>query len=352
MRSHADARGGRPVSARRMWALALALVLSTAACSPAGPADGAASPAPPQEETAGLSVVATTTVLGDVTREVVGECAAVAALLPVGADPHGFEPSAQQVEQLQQADLVVTNGADLLENLEAALAEAEAAGVPTFVAVDHVETLAFVGDAGHDHADEADAHDEDTNGGASEDHGHASAEGATDPHIWMDPLRMSDVAAALGEALDGLGCDGAVERARAYGAELDALVERMETTLAVVPETARTLVTNHEAFQYFADRFDFEIAGTVVPDVSTGAEPSAQDLERLAEIVREEQVAAVFAETTQPVRLAETVSSEVGGDIEVVQLYTGSLGEADSATGTYIGMMEENAQRIADALGA
>jgi zinc/manganese transport system substrate-binding protein len=396
-------RGGAWLS-RPLPALLMILALALAACGTTDEAaDTGTSASPETAASGGLAVVATTTILGDVATEVVGDQGDVATLMPAGADPHSFEPSAQQVEQMQEADLIVANGANLEDNLTDAIAEAEAAGVAVFTAVDHVDTLTFEGGGAHghghegeegaeehsdeehahgdeqhsedahsnesshsdgEHSDEEHAHGDEQHSedahsnesshsdGEHSDEGHTHAEGAVDPHFWMDPTRTAAVVSALGEELAGMADDGDATRQQAeeYAGELTDLAGQIEEALSAVPDDARTLVTNHEAFSYFADRFGFEIAGTVIPDVSTGAEPSAEDLAQLAETIREQDVAAIFAETTQPERLAETVAGEVGQEVEVVELYTGSLGEEGSEADSYTGMMEVNAQRIADAL--
>jgi zinc/manganese transport system substrate-binding protein len=110
------------------------------------------------------------------------------------------------------------------------------------------------------------------------------------------------------------------------------------------------MVTNHEAFGYFADRFGFEVAGTVIPSMTTSAEPSAADIEELVDVIEREQVPAIFAETTQSSQLAEVIADSVGTEVAIVQLYTGSLGESGSGAETYIDMMSTNATLIADAL--
>jgi zinc/manganese transport system substrate-binding protein len=120
--------------------------------------------------------------------------------------------------------------------------------------------------------------------------------------------------------------------------------------LAAVGDDDRELVTNHDAFGYFADRYDFDVVGVVIPGGSTLADPSSAELAALVEVITETGARAIFAETTQPTRLAEAVAAEVGGDVQVVELYTGSLGEPDSDAGTLIEMLVTNAQRIADAL--
>jgi zinc/manganese transport system substrate-binding protein len=283
-------------------------------------------------------VVATTTVLGDVVASVVGDRADVDVLMPIGADPHGFEASAAQAAGLREAGLIVANGLDLEEGLTDVIEGAEADGVPVFRATDHVDLLPF-GD-----------HDEEGHGDGDGD-GH---EGTMDPHIWTDPARMAAVTGALGAALADLdpGCGNGWRTAAAD--EQEALLEldrEVEDRLDAVPAEMRKLVTNHHSFGYFADRYGFEMIGVVVPGGSTLAEPSPADLADLVAAVEASGVPAVFAETTQPAVLARAVADELGRGVEVVTLYTGSLGEPGSGAETYEAMMLLDADRIAGALG-
>jgi zinc/manganese transport system substrate-binding protein len=164
---------------------------------------------------------------------------------------------------------------------------------------------------------------------------------------------MADVVSGLGEALAAAdpACPGRWRAAaEAYRQELLALDSEIEAILNAVPAEQRKLVTNHAAFGYFADRYDFEVVGVIIPGGSTLAEPSPADLALLVEVLRREGVRTVFAETTQPADLAEALAAELREGVAVVSLYTGSLGEPGSGADTYVGMERTNAERIAAAL--
>ena len=133
------------------------------------------------------------------------------------------------------------------------------------------------------------------------------------------------------------------ERILAAEAEARALLDE-------VPAECRQLITNHEAMGYFAERFDLEVIGTVIPGTSTAAEPSARDFAALAEAIRAAGVPAIFAESVQSTRLAESLAAEVGRDVAIVSLYTESLGEPGSGADSYPGMIVTDARLIADAL--
>lgn len=276
-----------------------------------------------------------TNILGDIVGQVMGDQARVDVLMPLGADPHEFALSAKQADSLAAADLVVVNGAGIEASMESAL---DAAGKETevFVFADHV-TLRGTAE------DEADG---------SDDHDHEHA--ATDPHIWTDPLTMEPAVRAFGETAAGLpGVDEATVAAQtaSYVDQLSRLDSDVRQLLSAVPAERRVLVTNHEVFGYFAARYGFEILGAVVPSMTTGAQPSAKDLESLAATIKQHHVPAIFAETTQSTKLAGALAKEVGSAVKVVELYTESLGKPDSPAATYIGMIRTNAELIASALG-
>jgi zinc/manganese transport system substrate-binding protein len=110
-------------------------------------------------------------------------------------------------------------------------------------------------------------------------------------------------------------------------------------------------VTNHQSLGYFSDRYNFEMIGTVIPGGAALANPSSAELARLVATIEREQVPAIFTETIEPDALARAVAAEAGYDVKVVELYTGSLGEAGSDGDTLVGMLASNVRRIAEALG-
>jgi zinc/manganese transport system substrate-binding protein len=282
-----------------------------------------------------LSVVATTTILGDVVREIGEGEVAVEVLTPLGADPHDFTASSAQIAAVNRADLVIANGLGLEEGLHDVLDAAESDGVPLLELAPSVNPLPFDRTLGHD-----------------EESGGEEDRGSLDPHIWLDPLRMAEAATLIAARLSEIEPDvDWLARADRYGADLAGADEEIAAMLSSIPASERRLVTNHESMGYFADRYDFEVIGVVVPGGSTLGDPSSEELAALVEVMEREAVRAIFAETTQPSALAEAVAAELGEDIQVVGLYTGSLGEPNSGADTLIGMLLTNAQRIAEALG-
>ena len=310
-----------------------ALALGLAACTGTGPnvtRDGRP------------SIVVTTTIWGDLVQRLVGEDATVEVLLQPGQDPHGFAPSARQAASLLAADLVVANGLGLEEGLIELLDQASSEGIEVLELAPLLDPIVLGDD---DHADESGEEE----GAPEDDHG------PEDPHVWLDPVRVADAMAVLAErlaAIDDLIDDRAwTERGEQLAASISATHAAVEETLAGVPEDCRLLVTNHDSLEYFAARYGFEVIGTVIPGTSTAAEPSASDFAALVAQIRQAGVPAIFAETTESTRLAEALADEVG-DVEVVSLYTGSVGEPGSGADTYEGMVSTNARAVADALSS
>ena len=178
------------------------------------------------------------------------------------------------------------------------------------------------------------------------DHGH----GLEDPHFWFDPIRVklvvNDIAARL-SVLDPEGGNTYFANASEYNAKLDELHAWTEEQVEAVPEDRRLLVTSHDSFGYFANLYHFEVVGVVL-STTTDVEPSAADLAELVHEVEENNVPAVFGETTVSERLAKAVATESGA--QLVRLYSGSLGPEDSDAATYIEMVRTNVGRIVEAL--
>lgn len=285
----------------------------------------------------GVTVIATTTVWADVAAHVVGDDGTVTALMPVGADPHGFQASSSQVAAMISADLVVSNGLGLELGLLDVLEMAQGDGANVLEVGLAADPLGLT--------EERETCEPLS---ASTD---ADEMFSCDPHVWMDPDRVALVATAIADALEEI--DDSVNwhaRASAYAEELQAAAQVIEDTLAPIPEANRKLVTNHDSFGYFARRFELDVIETVIPSGASLADPSSGELARLVAAMRDAGVQVVFAETTNPTRLAQAVAAEVGDDVQVVELYTGSIGGPGSGADSLVGMLVTNAELIADAL--
>lgn len=312
-------------------------MLATAACGGSGGPSGAN--ADPAHD--GLRVVATTSIVGDIVANVVADAGSVEVLLPPGTDPHEFSPSASDAALLGEADVVVANGLGLEEGLERALRAAEADGTRVFELASGYTDILEASEPAGEHNDGA--HNPDEHEGDNREGG--------DPHIWFDPRQMAQAVLSLGEELAAVaGNDEVRDRARAYRDDLLATDAEVADILAAVPPARRVLVTNHDNLGYLAERYGFEIAGAAIPSTSSNAESSAGQLARLAEVVRAEQVPAVFADNAGDDSLVRTLAAEAGRELQVVPLLTDALAPAGEEGDTYLSLLTVNARRIADAL--
>lgn len=257
------------------------------------------------------TIVVTTSILGAVVTDVVGDAAEVSVLVPNGTDPHDWEPSAQDIEALNGADLVVANGLDLEEKLVEALDAAESSGTRVFHATDHIEPLA--GDEhGDDHGDE---HGDENK--SEDDHGHSHAEG--DPHFWTDPLAMAAVVAALGDELAAIGVDVSdrVDRVITDLKDVDGVITQL---LSSLPEDRRVLVTGHDSLGYFAEHYGFTLVGSIIPSLSSAADVTAKNLAELKEAIGKTGAPVIFTELGTPTDVADALADETG--TRVVELAT------------------------------
>lgn len=355
----------RPRAPRALRGVAAALVVALALTACGTDEEPAADGTAP-ESGGEVTVVATTSILGDVVAGLLEDDGTVEVLIPPGADPHGFEPSARDAAMLREADLVVANGLRLEESLVSALETAEAEGVRIIEVAPRVDPLDFAEDPEDDgHDDDHDDHDED----GDDDHddegvGDADAEddghdhGPQDPHFWHDPVRMADAARVIAEELasvsEAVDAETWQARADARAEEILAVHDEVAEILAAVPDERRKLVTSHDSFGYLAARYDFEVIGTVVPGSTTDAEANPAAFAELIGTLEEAGVDAVFSENVESDRLSDQLASEVrdrgGPEIEVIELFSDALGEPGSGGESYLGLLRTNAERIADGL--
>lgn len=335
------------ISPRTPLALALAGALVLASCAGSDGATSSPDVVSPSAEVAsadpgdGLTVVATTSILGDIVSNVVGDAGTVEVLMGPGVDPHSFQASAAQAASLRQADLVVANGLQLEESLGDTLDAALEDGASVVYVAEELDPIPFQGADGHDDGEEA-PHGED-------DHEEL------DPHVWLDPQRMAAgvqvIAEAIAQVDDTLPDADWQARGEAGAQEIERLDAEVEDILAVVAPDRRELVTNHDSLEYFAQRYDFDVVGTVIPGTSTQVDTSAESFTQLAEVLDARDVSAIFTDAGTSDRLATALVEETGRDVDVVVLYTGALGEPGSGAETYVDLMRFNAEAIATALG-
>lgn len=280
-------------------------------------------------------VVASTTIVADLVRQVAGTRWDVTALVPLGADPHSVEPTPQDARLLARARVVVLIGAGLEPPAMVRLVRAAA---PSARVVELAAGLAVRrGPAGQDGADD----------GRGEVPGH----GDLDPHVWTSvphAIQMVEAIRSALEAEDPRGRAIYAEHARAYVTQLQALDRWVRLQVERIPPERRLLVTNHETLRYFAREYGFSEVGAVIPSASSLAEPAAAEAARLVDSLRRMRVPALFVETTVSPALARRLAQEAG--VKVVSLYSDSLGAAGSGADTYVGYIRTNVSRIVEAM--
>lgn len=299
---------------------ALGLVFFVAGCGSSGdPDDGS------------LRAVAATTQVADLVSEVGGQDVSVTGILRPNTDPHDYEPRPSDVQAFADADIVFKSGGHLDEWTKQLV---EDSGSDAEI-VDLSASLPVALHGGEDvHAPEE----------GGEDHDDVEV----DPHWWHDPVNAraaaSEIETALIEADPAAAADFKAN-ARAYDRRVASLNSTIAGCLESVPEDERKMVTDHDAFGYFAHRYGVEVIGTVIPALTTQAQPSAGDLAELEDTIRRENVKAIFPETSVSKQLSEAVATDTGAGTDYV-LFGDTLGPEDGEASTYIGMMKTNAENV------
>ena len=313
-------------------------------------------------------VVATFSILGDMVKRIGGEHVAVTTLVGPDGDTHVYQPTPADARAVSEAEILVVNGLQFEGWLARLIDASDFRGVRV-VATEGIDPIAFDDEHGHDddhdeHAEEAGhdhGHDDHAEAGHDDDHDddheeHAEAghdhhdHGAFDPHGWQS-LRnaaayVDNIADALAQADPANAADFHWNRA-AYGAEIATLDAEIREIVAALPADRRTVVTSHDAFQYFGR--DYGLTFLAPQGLSTESEASAQDVARLIVRIRDEGISAVFVENITDGRLLEQIANETGATIGGT-LYPGALSGPDGPAPTYLDMMRHNATTLAQAL--
>ncbi len=278
-----------------------------------------------------LNVVATTTMVGDLVSRIAGDRAEVKVIMGPGTDPHTFKPAPADIAALSKADVIFYNGLHLEAQMERVLEQIGERSATRVVALgdslDQTKLLSWQPEAGFPH----------------------------DPHVWNDVQLWKGAVEKIRDTLvevDAANAESYTTNAGAYLAQLDELDSYIKEQAASLPAERRVIVTAHDAFNYFGRAYGFEVQA--VQGISTAAEASTADIQALAAIVVEQDVPAIFVESTISPRTIEAVQAAVraaGKEVLVGgQLYSDALGAADSPAGTYIGMMRSNIDTIVAAL--
>ena len=312
------------------FSLFLILLMALTACTPS-----ATPPAPAADASQPLQVLATTSIVADVVKNVGGERVIVTTLLPIGTDVHTYEPAPQDLAKIASARLVFVNGAGLEEFIVVLIENASAADrvIEVSAGVELRDFGAHTEEEGENHNETEEKH---TDG---------------DPHTWVDPnnvkIWVENIRSAL-TAADPAGESVYRTNADAYLKQLDEIDAWIREQVAQIPPENRKLVTDHQVFGYFAERYGFEQVGAIIPGYSTAAQPTAQEVAAIEDAIRGLGVKAVFVGKTVNPTLAQRVAEDTG--IRLVGLYHGSLSEPGGEAGTYLDYLRYNVTQIVNAL--
>ena len=276
------------------------------------------------ESSARPNIVVTYSVLGSVVTDLVGDAADVTILIPDGQDPHDFQPSARDIETINNADIVVSNGLDFEEGLEDVLASAIESGVSVYMVGENIT----VREPDEDHTAEDQAEEE----------GHAH--GAGDPHLWLSPMSFTEALPSLTAAINkatGLSIDETTSMNQL--AQLDNEINEVVGSIS-----SCVMVSGHDEMGYFADRYGCTVIGAIIPSFSTTSEATAKQIADLKVLATNNNVKAVFTGLGTPAEVSEQLASELG--IASVSLSTHYLNGATN----YREFMLNLANQIAEAL--
>ncbi|MCL4386025.1 MAG: metal ABC transporter substrate-binding protein [Actinobacteria bacterium] len=260
--------------------------------------------------------IAVETFLADISQNIAGERLDITPLIPIGIDPHEFEPTPDDFTKISKSQLIIINGGGLEGWLEKALKNA---GSNAYII------------------------------NASEDLGDAKN---PDPHYWLDPNYVIDYVKNIRDGLikeDPQGKDIYLKNSENYISRLKDLDNWIKNEVSIIPEDKRLLVTNHESMGYFAKRYGFKIIGTIIPNVSSDASVSAKEFADLVEKIKASGAKAIFLETGSNPVLAKQLADETGIKV-IYNLYTHSLSDKNGEAPTYIDMMKFITKVIVDSL--
>ena len=307
--ARALARSRRRVPALAVAGLVIAALL-VAGCGNSGSSSGQ------------LKVVATTTQIGDFVREVGGNAVAVNQILQPNTDPHEYEPRPSDVSGAVEAKLVFANGDEMDSWVDKIVSDSG-----SDAEIIDLGAIVPVRRPGESSGAEASRYD---------------------PHWWHDPRNAEAAVAAIARhlaAADPSHRHQFERNASAYIAKLRALDAGIARCMDSVPAASRKLVTDHDAFGYFADRYGIEVVGAVIPSQTTQAQPSAKDLSALAKLIEREHVKAIFPESSLSPKVAEAIASQAGASSNYT-LYGDTLGPEGSNGATYLTMEAANANAM------
>ncbi len=276
-----------------------------------------------------FQILAVESFLGDITSQVVGDLAQVDVLIPAGMDPHSFEPTPQDVVRISECDVLVVNGGGLetwleplLQNIPVSTLVITASSGLQFRSIQHVESSIVTDRSGED------------------------------PHFWLNPVNVIQYATNIRDELSTRKPewkDALETSTQTFISQLDDLDSWIQGQVASIPQGQRLLITNHDDLGYFADRYGFQVIGSIIPSFTSEASPSAQEIARLEDQIASLGVKAIFIEAGSNSQIADQVAADTGIRV-VTDLYTHSLTSATGPAPTYIQMMKYDTQLIIDNL--
>lgn len=326
---------GKKIWKKMLAGLMILAAFVLVACSNSGgdTSDESADSAQPEqtEETSeGLTVVATTTMLTDLIQQIGGDHVSVEGLMGPGIDPHGYNATASDVTKMNDADIVAYHGLHLEGKMNDIFAEMNENGKQTIALEDGYEQSDLL--SGDETADED-----------------------VDPHTWFDVALWKKSADHVAEQLAAFDSENAEDyqaNNEAYQAELDEIDEYIKGRVEEVPEKSRYLVTAHDAFNYFGHAYGFEVVG--LQGMNTQTEAGTGDVSQLADFIVENEIKAIFVESSVPTRTVESLQEAVkdrGFEVSIGgELYSDALGSEEDNAETYVKMYKSNIDTIVDAL--
>ncbi|MGB7272301.1 MAG: zinc ABC transporter substrate-binding protein [Geitlerinemataceae cyanobacterium] len=297
---------------------------------------------PPESATPGTpTVVAASSVLCDLTETLAAETVNLECLIDRDRDPHTYTATPSDREIIEKAQLILYNGHGFDPAVKS-LVEATQNTAPKIAVNEEAVSQPLMGH--HHHHEEEEKHEEEK---------HEAEVEEPDPHIWHNAKNAIAMVEVIGDRLRSTN----PQQAALYTKNADRLIQELEdldrwikAQIATIPEGKRTLVTTHDALGYYAKAYDLDALESL-QGLSSDEEPTPSRVKELVEIVRETQVPTIFVEFTANDKTLETVAREAGVTVSSRQLRTDGLGEKDSDTGTYIGMMKNNTCAIVEGLG-
>jgi ABC-type Zn uptake system ZnuABC Zn-binding protein ZnuA len=286
---------------------------------------------------AGIKVLAAESFIADIARNVAGDRLQIDTLIPLGVDPHEFEPIPQDVVNISDSDILIINGAGFEGWLQKVIDNAGGTHLVIEASKGLRSRTAREGEVAVQIPDSANV---------------GQSRTQSDPHFWLDPINVIKYVENIRDGFiqsDPAGQDLYSKNAETYIAKLKDLDQYIQEQVKIIPVEKRLIVTNHESFGYFADRYQFKIIGTIIPSISSGASPSAQQLAGLIDNIKSTKAIALFLETGTNPQLANQISKETGIKI-ITDLYTHSITAKDGPAPTYIAMMTHNIDSIINAL--